>query len=237
MGFRTKQYGAFIPPVAGNVLTEKCFQISVGNPTEDFWIRASELDPVLLYIQPWVVSDMNAGSLLVGTADNDDEYIEAGDIDETSEGAGTAKIFRLTADTHIYIAFAQVEFATGTLTFTDVGVADQTITIGDVTYTWKATVSAANEVDIGADAAGCAANIAAAINAGAGAGTIYGTGTVANPKASAVDNLDGTVTITALIANDNTIPTTETGTNTSFAAVTLVGASLTSGQIDLFIQA
>lgn len=237
MGFRTKELGPFVAPKAGNVLVEKCFQISVANPSKTLRVQASPLDPVLLYIQPWVVSDCNAGSLLVGNAAAADAYIEAGDVDETSVGAATAKVFRLVADTEILIAFTQVEFATGTLTFADVGVADQTITIGDVVYTWKATVGAANTVDIGADAAGCAANITAAINAGAGAGTVYGTGTVANPKASAVDNLDGTVTITALLPNDNTIPTTETGDNTSFGAATLVGASLTTGQIDLFIQA
>ena len=51
--------------------------------------------------------------------------------------------------------------------------ADDTVTVKGVTFTFKAAPSAAGEVDIGADVDGSRANLAAAINGGAGAGTTY----------------------------------------------------------------
>lgn len=51
--------------------------------------------------------------------------------------------------------------------------ADDTVTINGVIFTFKAAPAAAGEVDIGADADGSRANLAAAINGGAGAGSTY----------------------------------------------------------------
>lgn len=51
--------------------------------------------------------------------------------------------------------------------------ADDTLTIGNVTFTFKASPSAAGEVDLGADAETSFSNLAAAINGGSGAGTDY----------------------------------------------------------------
>jgi hypothetical protein len=51
--------------------------------------------------------------------------------------------------------------------------ADDTVTIAGVTFTFKASPSAAGEVDLGADDEVSRANLAAAINGGAGAGTAY----------------------------------------------------------------
>jgi hypothetical protein len=54
------------------------------------------------------------------------------------------------------------------------------------TYIFKTTLTgAANEILIGASASATASNLSAAINAGAGSGTVYGTGTVANAYVSA----------------------------------------------------
>lgn len=63
--------------------------------------------------------------------------------------------------------------------------ADTTVTIGTQVYTFAATPAAANEVKIGATKAESASNLATAIIAGEGAGTIYGAGTKANAKAQA----------------------------------------------------
>lgn len=238
MGFRTKQYGGFVPPVAGNVRVEKCFQITPANPTADFWIRASEDDPVIMKIIPWVVTSMAAGSLLVGISTNDDEYIAAGDVNEASVGAATEKKFRLTADTQVLIAFAEVTYATGVLTFTGVAVNNDTVVLGSKTYTFKDTLTgAANEVLVELTASDAIDNLIAAITAGAGAGTKYGTGTTANTSATAAAGAGDTMDVTALLPNDNSIVSTETLTNGSWGATTLTGATALTGQIDLYIEA
>lgn len=238
MTHRTRQYGAFVPPLKGGVKVEACLQLTVENPTADFWVRASATEPVILRILPWVVAAFTNASCLVGTSLGDNTYLAAGDVDETTPGAATEKKFRLTADTHIYATISETEYATGTLTFSDVAIADETTVIGDVTYTWKASPSAANEVKVGASAAACVTNLVAAVNADISqAGVLYGTGTVANPKASAVDGAGDTVDLTAKVKNDNTIATTETLTNGSFGAATLTGATTSTGQIDLYLEA
>lgn len=65
-------------------------------------------------------------------------------------------------------------------------VAAQTITLGPTTYTFRAAVGAtANEVLIGANASATYANLKAACNLEAGAGTLYGSATVLNPTVTA----------------------------------------------------
>lgn len=51
--------------------------------------------------------------------------------------------------------------------------ADDTVIVGSQTFTFKASPSAAGEVDVGTDEATSLANLAAAINKGAGAGSAY----------------------------------------------------------------
>lgn len=64
-----------------------------------------------------------------------------------------------------------------------------TVTVGDLTYTFRTAISVAYDVLIGAAAITAMANLAAAINtgevSGEGAGTIYGAGTVKSLEASA----------------------------------------------------
>jgi hypothetical protein len=114
--------------------------------------------------------------------------------------------------------------ATGTLTFSGVGTAADTITIGTRTYTLVAALTAANQVLIGASVTASAANLVAAINGAAGAGTTYGADTVSHPSVTASSAV-GVVTITAkeLGPNGNDVVTTEAGTGTSFGAATLAG--------------
>jgi len=134
-------------------------------------------------------------------------------------------------------AYVQVHDSTpkATLTFADVGVDTQTVTIGDHVYTWVAALSAgptvANEVLIGASAAASHLNLLRAIQGGAGEGSLYGEGTVRNAYVEAYDGLPdkaSTLPYTAstkisVVGNGGTavVATTETGTNTSWDVATL----------------
>jgi hypothetical protein len=115
--------------------------------------------------------------------------------------------------------------ATGALTFSGAGTANDTVTIGARTYTLVAAPGAANEVLIGGSAAATAANLIAAINDTGVEGTAYGTGTTENTDV--VARADST-TVVGLVARTagtagNAIATTESGTGTSFGAATLTG--------------
>jgi hypothetical protein len=78
--------------------------------------------------------------------------------------------------------------------------ANDTVTIGGVTFTFVASPSVAGDVDIGANVDGTRANLAAAINGGAGAGTAYIEVSAANRT-----KLSETLRITA--TNDDTANT------------------------------
>lgn len=128
----------------------------------------------------------------------------------------------------VYTGSAPVA-ATGTITFAGVGDANDTVTIGGQVYTLKASPTNPFDVDIGADATGTAANLAAAINAGAGEGTAYGTGTVANSDVTASAAL-GVVTITARVpgTGGNSITLTKSGTDITVSSATLASGTGTA---------
>lgn len=117
--------------------------------------------------------------------------------------------------------------ASGVLTLTAVPLNGETVTLGAKTYTFVTTIGAANTVLIGVDVAACLSNLAAAINLGAGIGTLYGTGTTINLQASAEINKPTTsdLTATALTPGTagNSIASTETLTTGSWSASTLLG--------------
>ncbi len=115
--------------------------------------------------------------------------------------------------------------AVQTLTTTGNAVADETVTIGAVVYTWKAVAASANQVKVGATASESLDNLVAAINAGAGLGTLYGSGTVVHPTVTATKASASTVTITAKTkgTGGNALVSTETMTNATFGAGTLAG--------------
>lgn len=127
--------------------------------------------------------------------------------------------------------------AENTLTSDATAVADgATVTVGSTVYTAKTTLSSAPtvpyEVLIGSTANGAAflANLKAAMNGAAGAGTTYSLGTVAHPTVVGF-TLGGTTTL-LMVARipgtaANTIATTETSAHLSFAETTLGGASAT----------
>jgi hypothetical protein len=118
--------------------------------------------------------------------------------------------------------------ATGTLTLAENVTLDDTVTIGAVTYTFKAApVATANEVKLGASASATLDNLIAAINRTAGAGDLYGSATVVHPTVSAAAGAGDTMDLTAKTAGTegNAIATTETFTAAGnvFGAATLTG--------------
>jgi len=121
------------------------------------------------------------------------------------------------------------------LTFTAVAVNNETVTIAGIVYTFKTSINngVAREVFHGATATDSATNLAAAINAGAGAGTAYSSATVAHKLvASAMNgviasNPSGTVVRASsnpLGADPNGLVTvSETSTVASWSAGSLSG--------------
>ena len=136
----------------------------------------------------------------------------------------------------------QTSLAKSTYTLT-VGNAAPTevVVVGGVTYTFVAALVGAYDVLIGLTAAATLANLVAAITAGAGAGTVYGTGTVANPVVTAVSALPGppaTMIATAILPGiaANTSPTTTTAANGSWTGGTLSGGDA-SGYLEFITDA
>jgi hypothetical protein len=118
--------------------------------------------------------------------------------------------------------------ASGVLTASDVFTGGETITIGTNTYTMVATLTGAPyEVLIGANTAAALDNLKSAINATAGEGTVYGTGTVANPNVTATTNTDTAQTVESIVVGTfaNSIPTTETCANAAWGAATLTSGT------------
>lgn len=119
--------------------------------------------------------------------------------------------------------------ATGTLTTTVQPGDTETVTIGTTVYTFKTALSAgptvAYEVLRGVDEATSLANLKKAINAEAGIGTDYSTGTLVHPTVSATASAAHTVSLEARTGGTagNSIATTETLANGSFGDVTLTG--------------
>lgn len=110
--------------------------------------------------------------------------------------------------------------------FTSSGVLqnNETVTIGTTVYTYKTAAPAAPyEVLIGANQTASHLNLLRAITAGAGAGSLYGTGTVAHPSVTATASDGTTTTIEALTAGTaaNSIATTETAANASWPGATM----------------
>lgn len=79
--------------------------------------------------------------------------------------------------------------ASGTITFSGTGAANDTVLVNGVTFTAVASGATGNQWNVGADAAGSATNLAAAINASA-------TALVVNNVTAAAAN--GVVTVTAV---------------------------------------
>lgn len=115
--------------------------------------------------------------------------------------------------------------AARTLTFAANATATKTVTIGTRVYTFVAALTAANQVLIGASASATLDNLIAAINAAAGAGTTYGTGTAAHVLGTAAAGAGDTLifTATAISSSGNSIPVGTTVTSAGWGGGTLTG--------------
>lgn len=102
----------------------------------------------------------------------------------------------------------------GTLTLGGAAPANnETITVNSQVYTWKTTLTgAADEILIGGTIDDCIDNFTYCINAGIGAGVLYGTGTVANTAVTAAKTGATTSVLTAIVYGviGDLIDTTET---------------------------
>lgn len=127
------------------------------------------------------------------------------------------------------VAYSDAVKSYGTLTASGAISADETVTLGSTTYTFKSTVSSANDVALAATTEGSLNNLVKAINGSGVAGTDYGTGTVANASVSAELTSSTTVKVTALVAGTagNSIASTETGDNLAFGGATLANGAAT----------
>lgn len=123
-----------------------------------------------------------------------------------------------------------------------------TVTIGSDTYTFKTALSVgpavAFEVLIGAALIDTLTNLAAAVNADTGAGTLYGTGTTANADVDAGIATISTLPLTATVAGaaGNSIVSTESSTVLSFADTTFDGGvdatvAATRGNLAIALEA
>lgn len=134
------------------------------------------------------------------------------------------------AETGVLATVSGAVRASGTVTIETGENADagNTVTIGGRVYTFRASLTSgglANEVLIGADLSATAANFVAAVNGATGAGTTYGTDTVAHPSVTAA-NTAGVITITAVSYGTigNAITLAEVGDH-----LTVSGATLANG--------
>lgn len=117
-------------------------------------------------------------------------------------------------------------FASGVLSFNGNAVDLETVTIGETVYRYVDVLAQAYDVLIGASASITINNHIAAINAEAGEGTTYGTGTVEHPDVTA-STTPGDMNVTAKVAGvaGNSIVTTSTSVNATWGAATLEGGS------------
>lgn len=135
----------------------------------------------------------------------------------------------------VTITYAPPVAASGVLTLTGNAVAGQTVTIDGIVYTWRSTFTTeAYEVLIGANASASIDNLIAAIMNTGTPGTTYSGRTDRHPTVSAAAGAGDTMDVTARASGTagNSIATTETMTQGSWGAATLV-----SGAAGVFTKA
>lgn len=116
--------------------------------------------------------------------------------------------------------------ATGTLTSSGTFTDGQTVVIGGKTYTFQTTLTNVDgNVLIGADQTASHANLKAAINLEAGAGTTYAAAMTLHPTVTATSATGTTTVVQAKSAGTagNSIATTDTLSNVNWGAATLAG--------------
>ncbi len=124
--------------------------------------------------------------------------------------------------------FRDISTARSTLTFTAQPTAADTVTLGDVTYTFVAAIAVANDVLIGDTVADSIDNLVSAINlSSSGSGSLYHEDTVENENASGTAFIDDTMVALSLLTGTrgNSVVSTETSSTASWNFATLVGGS------------
>lgn len=143
---------------------------------------------------------------------------------------GTTSVFTLPSLANQVLGAALTTSTAGTAQGTFTGVPDpgDTITVGDITYSWQSALdnTVPYEILIGGTANDCAVNLAAAINADISlAGIGFSFPTVLNPSASC--NVSGlaqvTVRATVMGPGGNDVELSESATNFSWSAATITG--------------
>lgn len=116
-------------------------------------------------------------------------------------------------DALVGTAVAAVAQATGTMTFTDLPIADEVFEVNSIEYTFKAVATLATEVAIGVDIATTAAAVALAVATN-------------DPLVTATSDA-GVATFTAVVLGNagNAYTLTETATNTAVSGATFAGGS------------
>lgn len=164
--------------------------------------------------------------LLVGAASKEGETVTIGDYVFEIDTNSSVTAGR----TAVNLSGSSAAAASLVLTLSGNAVADETVTIAGVVYTWKASVTTtANQVKVGATAAESIDNLVAAVTAAAGSGTLYGSATVVNPYMTAVRS-SSTLVATALVKGTagNAYVMGETMTNGAWAG----GAVIPAGGVD-----
>ena len=116
--------------------------------------------------------------------------------------------------------------ATGVLTLTGLPLNTETTVIGSKTYTWQDTLTNVDgNVKIAGTASDSLDNLIAAIDLGAGSGTLYAAATTDPGEVDAAAGTGDTMDITATVAGvaGNSLTSTETLTNGSWGDTTLLG--------------
>jgi flagellar hook protein FlgE len=173
-----------------------------------------------------VTSNVTLTSNLNATAADGSAYSTQATIYD-SLGAAHQVTYTYTNADSPAVAAVPAQAATGALTMTALPVATQTVVVGGQTYTFTTSAPAAgtNDVFIGATVAETTANLVNAINnnyadaAGTATPGGYGTGTAANPDATAVDAGNGVINFTA-VATGTAADFTATSSGTGSANLT-----------------
>lgn len=170
----------------------------------------SKLEQKVIYLE--TNASTMAGTLATGTltqsgAATNGDQIKIGDV------------------TYTYVTNLSEAKATGVLTASGVFSAGETVTIEGQTYRFVATVANPYDVKIGANAAASLDNLKLAINAGSGAGSEYGTDTVAHPLVTATTNTDTAQTVEAKRFGTyaNSFLLSETAANAAWGAAAMAG--------------
>ena len=130
--------------------------------------------------------------------------------------------------------------ATSVLTLSAQPAANDTVTVGGTTYTFKAALTGANQILIDTTLQLTLQNLYNAINLGPGIGTKYGTGTLVNANVSASQLPAGQMMVTALTAGTagNAITSTVSLTHGgNWTGATLSGGTNIPGPSNFKVQA